>query len=96
MLDYLAVNLSSEVQLELVDLEVRPEEAEDGLCSAEVEVVYMGASLEAAGRPMQIEVLVQIDTNEMHLAPVDHLSYVENEVELLACAPLMKHSCSSG
>ena len=30
VLDYLAVNLRSEVQLELVDLEVTPEEAEDG------------------------------------------------------------------
>lgn len=30
VLDYLAVNLRSEVQLELVDLEVSPEEAEDG------------------------------------------------------------------
>ena len=81
---------------ELVNRDLLPEEAEDDLCSAEVEAVYMGASLEAAGRPMQIEVLVQIDTYEMHLEPVDHLSYVENEVELFAFVPLMKHNCSSG
>ena len=81
---------------ELVNRDLLQGEAEDDLCSAEVEAVYMGASFGAAGRQMKIEVLVQIDTYEMHLELADHSSCVENEVVLFACAPLMKHNCFSG
>ena len=93
---HLVVEQEDHSLTELVNRDLLPGEAEDGLYSAEVEAAYMVVSSGAADRQMQIEVLVQIDTYEMCLEPVDHLSYVENEVELFAFVPLKKHNCSSG
>ena len=93
---HLVVEKEGHSLTELANRDLLLGEAEVGLYNAEMGAVYMVVMLGRVDQQMPIEMLVRMYTYEKTLVPVEHLSYVANEGELLAFVSLMRNNFLSG